>query len=88
LLEPGPFENQSIPSIADLLNFCDMVNTAVINDKNTARSWVWIHLLDETFEPEAKLFAIVSALFDMVVDQAITGESRKYRISRITIRII
>jgi hypothetical protein len=84
----GLVKNQSILSIANLLNFHDMVNTAVINDKNTARSWVCIHLLDEAFEPEAKLFAIVSALFDMAVDQAIASESRKYGISRIAIRII
>jgi hypothetical protein len=65
-----------------------VVNTAIIDDKNTVRSWVWIHLVDKTFKPEAKFFAIVSALFDVTVDQAITGESRKYGISRIAIRII
>ena len=65
-----------------------MVNAAVIDDENTARSWIWVHLLDKAFQPEAKLFAIVPAFFDMAVDQAVGGESGEYGISGRAIRIM
>jgi hypothetical protein len=50
-----------------------MVNSAVVEDENTAWSRIAIHDLEQTLQPLNKLFTIVAANFDVRVNEAVDG---------------
>jgi hypothetical protein len=53
-----------------------MVNTTVVNNKNTLRGGIWIHLSSETIQILHKLVSIIAANFDVAVKYTIDGDRR------------
>jgi hypothetical protein len=48
-----------------------MVNSAVVEDQNTAWGRIGIHNIKQTLQPFDKLFTIVAADFDVRVNEAV-----------------
>jgi hypothetical protein len=53
-----------------------MVDTAVIQDKDTVFPGIRIHHSQQTFKPQQELISIIASGFDMAVNDALSCESR------------
>jgi hypothetical protein len=67
----------SLLCIAHVLNFLDMMDSAVIQDQDTLWSRIRIHYFQEAIKPLDELFAIVTTNFDMCIDKTVHGDRRK-----------
>jgi hypothetical protein len=67
----------SLLCIAHVLNFLDMMDSAVIQDQDTSWSRIRIHYFQEAIKPLDELFAIVTTNFDMCIDKTVHGDRRK-----------
>jgi hypothetical protein len=53
-----------------------MVNVAVVEYKDTVRSWIWIHHSKKPLQPSDKLISVVGTFLYVAIDNAIHGEGR------------
>ena len=60
-----------------------MMDAAIIKDKHAMLSWIRVHDFQQALQPVQKLFSIVTAHFDMAVDDTTGCDGQKHRISRL-----